>query len=58
VAKLHIQVDNLCQFLPQDKVPEFAKMDAQTLLQATQLAVRGPRAKMQRSTWEEKRRGL
>lgn len=27
VAQLDIQVDNLCQFLPQDRVASFAKLD-------------------------------
>ena len=31
-GKLRIQLDNLCQFLPQDKVQEFSQMDAQELL--------------------------
>jgi chromosome segregation ATPase len=41
VAALNIQVSNLCQFLPQDKVPEFAKMSPEQLLEATEQAVRG-----------------
>lgn len=39
---LNIQVDNLCQFLPQDQVVEFAKMDPVKLLEATQKAVCDP----------------
>lgn len=40
VAKeLNIQLDNLCQFLPQDMVVEFAKCDPKTLLEQTQKAV-------------------
>lgn len=34
-AKLHIQVDNLCQFLPQDKVAEFAGLTPVQLLHQT-----------------------
>ncbi|KAI0243709.1 Structural maintenance of chromosomes protein 5 [Massospora cicadina] len=34
----NIQVDNLCQFLPQDKVAEFAEMGPPELLLATQKA--------------------
>ncbi|KAL8733040.1 MAG: hypothetical protein Q9181_003746 [Wetmoreana brouardii] len=34
-----IQIDNLCQFLPQDKVVEFAAMTAVELLRSTQRAV-------------------
>lgn len=36
---LSIQVDNLCQFLPQDKVVEFAAMTPVELLKSTQRAV-------------------
>ncbi|KAJ3121956.1 Structural maintenance of chromosomes protein 5 [Nowakowskiella sp. JEL0407] len=38
ISGLDIQVDNLCQFLPQDKVSEFAHMDAQKLLHETMRA--------------------
>jgi structural maintenance of chromosomes protein 5 len=34
-----IQIDNLCQFLPQDKVGEFSRMNAVQLLKATETAV-------------------
>ncbi|KAH8705596.1 structural maintenance of chromosome complex subunit SmcA [Talaromyces proteolyticus] len=37
-----IQVDNLCQFLPQDKVSEFAALSPIDLLQSTQRAAAGP----------------
>lgn len=33
---LNVQIDNLCQFLPQDKVSEFAKMTPAELLLATE----------------------
>ncbi|KAJ2166674.1 Structural maintenance of chromosomes protein 5, partial [Coemansia sp. RSA 2522] len=36
---LCVQVDNLCQFLPQDRVVEFSKMSPQELLKETQKAV-------------------
>lgn len=36
---LSIQIDNLCQFLPQDKVVEFAAMTPIELLKSTQRAV-------------------
>lgn len=39
---LNIQMSNLCQFLPQDKVVEFAKMSQQDLLEATEKAVGPP----------------
>lgn len=38
VEGLGIQVNNLCSFLPQDKVAEFAQMTPQTLLKATEQA--------------------
>ena len=37
-----IQLDNLCQFLPQDRVVEFAAMDPVRLLQSTLQAVAPP----------------
>lgn len=36
---LNIQVANLCQFLPQEKVAEFARMNPQELLENTEKAV-------------------
>ena len=39
---LDIQVDNLCQFLPQDKVQDFSKMNAQELLENTERSVGKP----------------
>ena len=35
VRKLNIQTDNLCQFLPQDKVHDFSKMNSKQLLGRT-----------------------
>ncbi|KAF3490714.1 Spr18 protein [Arthroderma uncinatum] len=37
-----IQIDNLCQFLPQDKVSEFAALSPVELLHSTQRATAGP----------------
>jgi chromosome segregation ATPase len=37
-----IQIDNLCQFLPQDKVSEFAALTPVELLNSTQRAAAGP----------------
>lgn len=34
-----VQVDNLCQFLPQDRVQEFARLNKQELLRETQIAI-------------------
>ena len=42
VYELNIQINNLCQFLPQEKVVEFAKMSPQELLVATEKAVGPP----------------
>ena len=39
VADLNIQTDNLCQFLPQDKVYEFSRMTPKDLLHRTVDAV-------------------
>ncbi|XP_065060120.1 structural maintenance of chromosomes protein 5-like [Rhopilema esculentum] len=39
---LNVQMSNLCQFLPQDRVVEFAKMSQQELLVATEKAVGPP----------------
>jgi hypothetical protein len=38
VRSFHIQIDNLCQFLPQDRVVEFAAMSPVQLLESTQKA--------------------
>ncbi|GLB34268.1 putative P-loop containing nucleoside triphosphate hydrolase protein [Lyophyllum shimeji] len=38
MAELNVQVGNLCSFLPQDKVSEFAQMTPQQLLRETQRA--------------------
>uniref|UniRef100_A0A673Y3R5 Structural maintenance of chromosomes protein 5 n=1 Tax=Salmo trutta TaxID=8032 RepID=A0A673Y3R5_SALTR len=42
VKALQIQVSNLCQFLPQEKVGEFAKMTKVELLEATEKSVGPP----------------
>ena len=39
MANLNIQVGNLCQFLPQEKVADFAKMTPEDLLENTEKAV-------------------
>ncbi|XP_066258380.1 structural maintenance of chromosomes protein 5 [Euwallacea similis] len=39
VKKFNIQVNNLCQFLPQDRVADFAKLDKKELLKETQVAL-------------------
>ncbi|TRY71410.1 hypothetical protein DNTS_013707, partial [Danionella cerebrum] len=42
VRELHIQVGNLCQFLPQEKVGDFAKMSNIEILEATEKSVGPP----------------
>ncbi|XP_077331082.1 structural maintenance of chromosomes protein 5 [Lithobates pipiens] len=42
VAAMNIQVGNLCQFLPQDKVGEFAKLSKTELLEATEKSIGPP----------------
>uniref|UniRef100_A0A803VS75 Structural maintenance of chromosomes protein 5 n=1 Tax=Ficedula albicollis TaxID=59894 RepID=A0A803VS75_FICAL len=42
IADLNIQVDNLCQFLPQDKVGEFTKLSKTELLEATEKSIGSP----------------
>uniref|UniRef100_A0A6P7F6B6 Structural maintenance of chromosomes protein 5 n=1 Tax=Diabrotica virgifera virgifera TaxID=50390 RepID=A0A6P7F6B6_DIAVI len=39
IKPFNIQVDNLCQFLPQDRVQDFAKLNKQELLRETQKAL-------------------
>lgn len=42
MKSLSIQIDNLCQFLPQDRVAEFAALDPVNLLRETQRAAAKP----------------
>ncbi|KAH9939337.1 P-loop containing nucleoside triphosphate hydrolase protein [Epithele typhae] len=42
VERLNVQVNNLCTFLPQDRVAEFARMTPQQLLRETQRAAGSP----------------
>lgn len=39
VAEFHVQLDNLCQFLPQDRVAAFAAMRPHELLEETEKAI-------------------
>ena len=50
VASLNIQIENLCSFLPQDKVAEFARMQPSELLKETQRATGGQRL----TRWHER----
>lgn len=54
VEKLHIQIDNLCQFLPQDRVVEFAQLSPIELLESTQKAA----APEQMSEWHNELKRL
>ena len=47
MRSLNIQIDNLCQFLPQDKVSEFARMTPVELLVETQKAAADPEVQEQ-----------
>lgn len=49
-----IQIDNLCQFLPQDRVSEFAKLTPIQLLESTQRAAAAP----EMIKWHEDLKGL
>ncbi|XP_077588924.1 structural maintenance of chromosomes protein 5 [Stigmatopora nigra] len=42
IKALHIQINNLCQFLPQEKVGQFSKMSKIELLEATEKSVGPP----------------
>lgn len=39
VQRMKVQVNNLCQFLPQERVQEFARLNIQELLSETQMAL-------------------
>lgn len=39
IEEFNIQVNNLCQFLPQDRVQDFAKLNKQDLLKQTQISL-------------------
>ncbi|XP_021736294.1 structural maintenance of chromosomes protein 5-like [Chenopodium quinoa] len=54
VQKFNIQVNNLTQFLPQDKVCEFAKLSPVDLLRATENAIGDPQLAMQHDALIEK----
>lgn len=42
IKEYNIQVDNLCMFLPQDRVQDFTKLNPQELLNNTQISVCSP----------------
>lgn len=58
IQKFNIQVNNLTQFLPQDRVCEFAKLTPIQLLEETEKAVGNPELPVQHSTLVDKSREL
>ncbi|KAF5831942.1 P-loop containing nucleoside triphosphate hydrolase protein [Dunaliella salina] len=56
VAQFNIQFDNLCQFLPQDMVVEFARMNSYELLVATMKAMGDSQLERDHATLMEMRR--
>jgi chromosome segregation ATPase len=54
VESFHIQIDNLCQFLPQDRVVEFSRLTPIELLDSTQKAV----APDHMAEWHNELKGL
>ncbi|KAI0511750.1 hypothetical protein KFK09_012382 [Dendrobium nobile] len=58
IQKFNIQVNNLTQFLPQDRVCEFAKLTPIQLLQETEKAVGDPQLPVQHQKLIDKRREL
>lgn len=39
ISKMHIKLDNLCMFLPQERVKEFSSLSSYDLLEATEQAI-------------------
>ncbi|TXG55854.1 hypothetical protein EZV62_017167 [Acer yangbiense] len=58
IQRFNIQVNNLTQFLPQDRVCEFAKMTPIQLLEETEKAVGDPQLPVQHRALVEKSREL
>ncbi|KAJ7691405.1 P-loop containing nucleoside triphosphate hydrolase protein [Mycena rosella] len=58
VSRLNVQCGNLCSFLPQDKVSEFAAMTPVALLRETQRAAGDARLTQWHDTLVEEGRGL
>lgn len=58
VASLGVQVGNLCSFLPQDRVNEFAKLKPEELLVETQKVAGHPRLKDWHDSLIEMGKGL
>ncbi|CAN1132559.1 Structural maintenance of chromosomes protein 5 [Linum perenne] len=58
IQRFNIQVNNLTQFLPQDRVCEFAKLSPVQLLEETEKAVGDPQLPIQHGALVEKSREL
>ena len=58
VAKFRIQVDNLCQFLPQDKVHDFSRLSSKGLLDSTVDAVGDVSLKQQHAQLKELQKNM
>ena len=58
VAKFRIQVDNLCQFLPQDKVHDFSRLNSKGLLDSTVDAVGDVSLKEQHAQLKELQKNM
>jgi len=58
VAKFRIQVDNLCQFLPQDKVHDFSRLNSKGLLDSTVDAVGEVELKEKHKELKELQKGM
>lgn len=58
IKKFNIQVNNLTQFLPQDRVCEFAKLTPVQLLEETEKAIGDPKLPVQHQALVEKSRQL
>lgn len=58
VGRLNVQLDNLCQFLPQDRVVEFARLKPVELLAATEKAIGDASLHAQHAALVEHRAGL
>ena len=58
VAELRIQVDNLCQFLPQDRIHEFSQLDNKGLLASTVDAVGNTELKSKHAQLKELQKSM
>jgi hypothetical protein len=56
--KLGVQLDNLCQFLPQDRVVEFARLSPEQLLLETEKAIGNAELFKMHEELVEKKKGI